>query len=94
MGIEVARWHHEKWDGTGYPDGLSGTDIPLSARIMAVADVYDAMRSNRCYRPALSHEKSRDVIFDGRGSHFDPDVVDAFRGLETTFKHVSEAAPN
>jgi putative two-component system response regulator len=94
MGIEVARWHHEKWDGTGYPDGLSGKDIPLSARIMAVADVYDAMRSNRCYRPALSHEESSDIILRGCGSHFDPDVVEAFRGLQTTFKHVSEAGPS
>jgi putative two-component system response regulator len=94
MGIEIARWHHERWDGKGYPDGLSGTDIPLSARIMAVADVYDAMRSNRCYRPALSHEKSSEIIFEGSGSHFDPDVVQAFRGLEPTFKAQSEAARN
>jgi putative two-component system response regulator len=94
MGIEIARWHHERWDGKGYPEGLSGTDIPLSARIMAVADVYDALRSNRCYRPALSHEKSREIIFEGRGTHFDPDVVEAFRGLETTFETESEAAPN
>jgi cyclic di-GMP phosphodiesterase len=94
MGIEVARWHHERWDGKGYPDGLSGKDIPLSARIMAVADVYDAMRSNRCYRPAFPHEKAREVIFAGCGSHFDPDIVDAFRGLENTFKHVSETTPS
>jgi putative two-component system response regulator len=94
MGIEIARWHHERWDGTGYPDGLSGTDIPLSARIMAVADVYDASRSNRCYRPALSHEESSEIIFEGSGSHFDPDVVEAFRGLGTTFKTHSDMARN
>jgi putative two-component system response regulator len=91
MGTEIARWHHEKWDGKGYPDGLSGTDIPLSARIMAVADVYDALRSNRCYRPALSHEKSREIVVEGRGTHFDPDVVEAFLGQEETFKRLSEA---
>jgi putative two-component system response regulator len=94
MGIEIARWHHEKWNGKGYPDGLSGTAIPLSARIMALADVYDALRSNRCYSPAMSHEKSREIIFEGCGSHFDPDVVEAFRGLETAFKSLSEALPS
>jgi putative two-component system response regulator len=93
MGIEIAHWHHEKWDGKGYPDGLSGKAIPLSARIMAVADVYDALRANRCYRPAMSHEKTRAIILDGCGSHFDPDVVEAFRELETTFERLSEAAP-
>jgi putative two-component system response regulator len=94
MGIEIARWHHEKWDGKGYPDGRSGKAIPLSARIMAVADVYDALRADRCYRPAVSHEKSRAIIFEGCGSHFDPDVVEAFRGLEATFKGLSEAKPS
>jgi putative two-component system response regulator len=94
MGIEIARWHHEKWDGKGYPDGLSGTAIPLSARIMALADVYDALRANRCYRAAMSHEKTRAIILEGRGSHFDPDVVDAFLELEPTFQSVSEASPN
>jgi putative two-component system response regulator len=93
MGIEIARSHHEKWDGKGYPEGLSGTAIPLSARIMALADVYDALRANRCYRPAMSHEKSREIILQGCGTHFDPDVVEAFRGLETTFKTLSEATP-
>jgi putative two-component system response regulator len=94
MGIEIARSHHERWDGSGYPDGLSGTDIPLSARIVAVVDVYDAMRSDRCYRPAMSHEKSCEVILDGSGTHFDPAVVEAFRALETTFKTESETARN
>jgi putative two-component system response regulator len=92
MGIEIARWHHEKWNGTGYPDGLAGTAIPLSGRIMALADVYDALRANRCYRPAMSHEKTRAIILEGCGTHFDPDVVEAFRGLETTFERLSEAA--
>jgi putative two-component system response regulator len=94
MGIEIARWHHEKWNGKGYPDGLSGTAIPLSARIMAVADVYDAVRSKRCYSPAMSHAKSREIIFEGSGTHFDPDVVQAFRELETTFDSLSDAAPS
>ena len=74
----VIRYHHERWDGLGYPDGLSGTAIPLEARIAAVADVYDALRSNRSYRPAFSREDAVPIILDGIGSHFDPDCVDAF----------------
>ena len=74
----VARYHHEKWNGTGYPDGLSGTSIPLAARIVAVADVYDAVRSKRCYKDALTKEEACQVILDGRGTLFDPSVVDAF----------------
>jgi putative two-component system response regulator len=92
MGIDVARSHHERWDGTGYPDRLSETDIPLSARIVAVADVYDALRSNRCYRSGISHQESREIILEGSGSHFDPNVVDAFRALDGTFKELSEGA--
>jgi putative two-component system response regulator len=78
MGIEIALYHHEKWNGAGYPDGLKGTAIPLSARIMAVADVYDALRAKRCYKEAFSHEQSCGIILKGRGTDFDPDVVDAF----------------
>ncbi|MQC17756.1 MAG: HD-GYP domain-containing protein [Chloroflexi bacterium] len=74
----VIRHHHERWDGLGYPDGLSGTSIPLEARIAAVADVYDALRSNRSYRPAFPRENAVPIILDGIGSHFDPDCVDAF----------------
>lgn len=74
----VIRYHHERWDGMGYPDGLSGASIPLEARIAAVADVYDALRSNRSYRPAFSREDAVPIILDGIGSHFDPDCVDAF----------------
>lgn len=82
MAEDVALYHHERWDGSGYPAGLSGELIPLSARIMAIADVYDAVCSLRCYKPALSKTEARGIIRDGRGSHFDPDVVDAFmRGL-------------
>jgi putative two-component system response regulator len=82
MGIAIARSHHEQWDGSGYPDGLTGENIPLAARIMAVADVYDALRSKRCYKEAFTHELSRDIILQGRGTQFDPAVVDAFIAIE------------
>lgn len=75
---EISRWHHEKWDGTGYPDGLAGDAIPVSARIMALADVFDALISVRVYKQAMPYEAARDNIVAGRGSHFDPDIVDAF----------------
>jgi len=75
---EIAHWHHEKWDGSGYPDGLAAETIPLSARLMALADVFDALISVRVYKPAMPYEKAREVILAGRGHHFDPDVVDAF----------------
>ena len=72
---------HEKWNGSGYPKGLSGEDIPLSARITALADVYDALSSRRPYKEPFSHEKSRAIILEGRGSHFDPRVLDRFKAL-------------
>jgi putative two-component system response regulator len=84
-GIQIARSHHEKWDGSGYPDGLAGEDIPLAARIMAVADVYDALRNERCYKPPFEHQRARDVIVGDRGSHFDPEVVDIFMEVEEDF---------
>ena len=71
-----ARWHHERYDGGGYPDGLSGRDIPEIARIICVADCYDAMSSNRCYRAALSQRIVREEIVRGRGTQFDPDLAD------------------
>jgi putative two-component system response regulator len=86
MGIAISRHHHEKWDGSGYPQGLSGENIPLAARIMAVADVYDALSSVRCYKPAFSHEYSSEVIIQRSGSHFDPEVVNAFVDLQDAFK--------
>lgn len=85
MGIEIAESHHEKWDGGGYPNGLAGEAIPLPARILALGDVYDALTSRRCYKDAFSHAQSRDIILQGRGSHFDPDVVDAFLETEDEF---------
>lgn len=75
---EIAHWHHEKWDGSGYPDGLRGEAIPLSARLMAVADVFDALISPRVYKPAMPYNKAREILSEGSGSHFDPDIVAAF----------------
>ena len=75
---EIAHWHHEKWDGSGYPDGLAENAIPVSARLMAVADVFDALISPRSYKPAIPFKKARDIIAAERGKHFDPDLVDAF----------------
>ena len=91
MGIAIARSRLEKWDGSGYPDGLSGEDIPLSARIMEVTDVYDALRSKRCYKPVFSHEKSRAIIVERSGTHFDPSVVEAFCELEEQFREVRDS---
>ena len=75
---DVALYHHEKWDGNGYPKGLKGEDIPLCARIMAIADVYDALRSKRSYKEGFSKEKSKDIIWESSGTHFDPEIVETF----------------
>jgi len=90
MGIEIALYHHERWDGSGYPDGLVGKNIPLSARIMAVADCYDAIRSNRCYRKGLDHAKVREILLEESGSHFDPEIIKAFIALEERFNHIND----
>jgi len=90
-GIEIAQSHHEKWDGSGYPEALSEDDIPLSARIMALVDVYDALRSKRCYKEAFTHETSCGIILQGRGTQFDPAVVDAFIALEHEFNSIRTA---
>jgi len=90
IGIEIAESHHEKWDGSGYPYGLKGDEIPLSARILALADVYDALTSVRCYKDAFSHEQSRQIIVDGSGIHFDPKVVEAFLNCEDQFIKVKK----
>ena len=74
----LAHYHHEEWDGKGYPCGLAGEDIPLSARIMAVADVFDALVSKRSYKDGFPFDKAMDIIREGSGSHFDPKIVDAF----------------
>jgi putative two-component system response regulator len=78
MGVDIAMSHHEKWDGSGYPQGLRGEQIPLSARMVAIADVYDALTHARCYKPAFSHEDSAKIIREGAGRHFDPAITDVF----------------
>ncbi len=88
MSAQIARSHHEKWDGSGYPDGLSGDDIPLSARILAVADVYDALASKRVYKEAFSHEKTRSIIVAGKATHFDPQLIDVFLECEDEFVQI------
>ncbi len=87
MAIDIAYYHHEKWDGSGYPCGLSRNDIPLVARIMAVVDTYDAIVSERCYKPALSHEKAIEIIRSESGKSFDPDIVNIMCRLEKHLKH-------
>lgn len=82
MGIEIARSHHEKWDGTGYPDGLAGNAIPLAARIMAIIDVYDALTSKRVYKEAIPHDESVEIILKGSGSQFDPRIIAVFKQLD------------
>lgn len=82
---EISLTHHEKWDGSGYPNQLAGNDIPLSGRLMALADVYDALISKRVYKPAFSHDKAKAIILEGINTHFDPDVVAAFLAIETRF---------
>lgn len=94
MGIEIARSHHEKWDGTGYPDGLAGEDIPLAAAIMAVADVYDALTSKRCYKAAMAHDESAAIILRNRGTHFAPYAADAFGGMQEEFDRVRRELGN
>jgi len=86
---ETAYYHHEKWDGSGYPQGIKGDDIPISGRLMAIADVYDALISKRVYKHPFSHEKAVTVITEGKGSHFDPDMVDAFLVVEEAFRQIA-----
>ena len=83
FGKEIAYYHHERFDGKGYPEGLKGEQIPFSARVVAVADAYDAITSNRCYHEALSHEEAVTRIKEAKGSQFDPLVVDAFLNVQT-----------
>ena len=87
---EIAHWHHEKWDGSGYPDGLAGDAIPISARLMAVADVFDALISTRVYKPTMPFSEARAIIEAGRGTHFDPDVVDVFLADFAEFTAIAE----
>ncbi len=88
---EIAYTHHEKWDGTGYPQGLKGTDIPISGRLMAVADVYDALICRRVYKEPMAHEQAMKIIIGSSGQHFDPTVVDAFVSIEDTIRAIAIA---
>jgi putative two-component system response regulator len=90
MARDIARCHHEKFDGSGYPNGLAGEEIPLCGRIVALADVYDALTTKRVYKPAFSHEETVAIIREGRGRHFDPDIVDAFEANEQRFVAIRE----
>jgi len=86
---EIAYSHHERWDGKGYPEGLKEDDIPVSGRLMAVADVYDALISRRVYKPAFTHEKAVEILREERGAHFDPQVLDAFLAREDDFRNIA-----
>jgi len=88
MAEEIASTHHERFDGTGYPAGLKGEQIPLCGRIVALADVYDALTSRRVYKPKLTHETARCMILDSSGTHFDPDIIEAFTRIEQQFLDV------
>jgi putative two-component system response regulator len=87
---EIAHYHHEKWDGSGYPEGLRGDTIPVSARLMAVADVYVAFISRRVYKPAYTHEMAVEYIRESRGRHFDPDMADAFVDISEEFRAIAQ----
>jgi putative two-component system response regulator len=90
MAKEIAYYHQEKWDGSGYPDGIGGDDIPISARLMAVADVYDALISRRIYKEGMPHEKACKIIEEGSGSHFDPDMTEAFMQIHEEFREIAK----
>ncbi len=87
---EIALSHHEKWDGSGYPHGVTGEDIPICARLMALADVYDALISRRVYKTGMSHEEAERIIEEGRSTHFDPDIVDAFLTIRDEFRKIAK----
>lgn len=89
IAIQLVRHHHERWDGKGYPDGLKGDEIPLSAQMMALADVYDALRSERCYKKEFSHQKSCEIIEQEMGKQFSPDIIKAFIQVKPEFENVS-----
>ncbi|WP_291995168.1 two-component system response regulator [Candidatus Accumulibacter sp. ACC003] len=91
---EIALYHQEKWDGSGYPESLTGDSIPVSARLMAIADVYDALISRRVYKEQMPHEQAAQIIIDGRGRHFDPDMVDAFVEIQDEFRTIALTYPD
>jgi putative two-component system response regulator len=87
---EFAGFHHEKWDGTGYPYGLKGYNIPLPGRLMAIADVYDALIAQRSYKKSYTHEEASEIISQGKGTHFDPVLVDVFISVADKFQNISK----
>ena len=87
--LEIAESHQEKWDGSGYPNGWAGDRIPLSGRLMALADVYDALISKRVYKAPFRHSKAKAILIEGRGKHFDPEIVDAFCAIEEKFRRIA-----
>jgi putative two-component system response regulator len=91
---DIAWAHHERWDGTGYPRGLKGEEIPLCARIVAVADVYDALTMKRVYKSAISSDITRGMILEGSGTHFDPLIVEAFVAIEDQFVKIKNNLPD
>jgi putative two-component system response regulator len=91
MALDIALKHHERWDGSGYPFGLKGEEIPLAARIVALADVYDALTTKRIYKPAFTHETAAALIRDASGHHFDPDVVEAFFSIEDEVRRIQSS---
>jgi len=90
MAKSIALSHQEKWDGSGYPQGLKSNDIPIAARLMAIADVYDALRCRRVYKEPYTHEQSVQIIMEGKGTHFDPDMVDAFLEIQVQFLEIAQ----
>ena len=91
---QISHFHHEKWNGTGYPEGLKNDDIPIPARLMAVADVFDALVSPRAYKTPMPADQARDIMLAERGSHFDPDVIDAFQARFDDFAEIADKYKN
>jgi len=94
LGKDMAYYHHERWDGSGYPEGLKGEDIPFFGRIMAIADVYDALICKRRYKPSFTHDEAVSIIAENGGTQFDPTVVQAFLEVEKEFKKVARQYPD
>jgi HD-GYP domain-containing protein (c-di-GMP phosphodiesterase class II) len=94
MAIEVIRHHHERFDGSGYPDRLSGDSIPLAARIVAVCDVYDALRSRKPHRPPLSHLAAIEIVSSTSPGQFDPNLLEVFKGVASDFDAIYSGEPN
>jgi HD-GYP domain-containing protein (c-di-GMP phosphodiesterase class II) len=94
MAAHIARHHHERWDGTGYPDRLAGTDIPLAARLVTICDVYDALRSRRAHKPALSHFATLQLMGEACAGQFDPGLFAVFVRCATAFERIFRESPD